>query len=115
MEKRMTKKDYFEILKGIEGVAERADLVKFIDRQIELATKKRTAKTKTQVKNEGLVEAIYDYMKGVEGDVTVADIMANFEGMSNQKVSALVKKLVDAKKVARAKNGKKTIYTVIAD
>ena len=114
MEKRMTKKDYFEILKGIEGVAENAELVAFIDRQIELASKKRNGETKTQKENKELVEKIYNYMESVEGAVTVADIMGEFEGMSNQKVSALVKKLVDAKRVARTKDGKKTIYTVIA-
>ena len=53
-------------------------------------------------------------MTSVEGNVTVADIMSNFEGLSNQKVSALVKKLVDAKRVERNKDGKKTVYTVIA-
>jgi hypothetical protein len=110
---KMTKKQYFENLKGfVKGDANEADYVAFLDRQIELASKKRTAKTKTQIANEGLVEDIYEFIVATNGAVTVADIMGNFEGMSNQKVSALVKKLVDAGRVERAKDGKKTIYTI---
>lgn len=110
---KMTKKQYFENLKGfVKGDANEADYVAFLDRQIELASKKRTAKTKTQIANEGLVEDIYEFIVATNRAVTVADIMGNFEGMSNQKVSALVKKLVDAGRVERAKDGKKTIYTI---
>lgn len=110
---KMTKKQYFENLKGfVKGDANEADYVAFLDRQIELASKKRTAKTKNQIANEGLVEDIYEFIVAQNGAVTVADIMGNFEGMSNQKVSALVKKLVDGGRVERAKDGKKTIYTI---
>ena len=112
----MTKREYFEKIKGIEGVANDAELVAFLDKQIEIVSRKRTTKTKTQIENEGLVEEIYNFMINAEGPVTVADIMGNFNGtLSNQKVSALVKKLVDAEKVAREKDGKTTVYTVIAD
>lgn len=108
----MTKREYFEKIKGIEGVANDAELVAFLDKQIELVSKKRTAKTKTQIENEAIVEDIYAYMVEKNEPVTIADIQANFEGMSNQKASALVKKLVDANRVERAKDGKKTIYTI---
>lgn len=108
----MTKREYFETLKGIEGVAANAELVEFLDRQIELVSKKRTAETKTQKENKELVEKIYEAIVEANGPVTVADLMANFEGMSNQKVSSLVKKLVDTNRVVRGKDGKKTIYTL---
>ena len=50
--KKLTKKDYFNELKVL--VADRQDLVDFIDHEIELLSKKssRTAPTKTQVENE---------------------------------------------------------------
>ena len=110
----MTKREYFEKIKGIEGVANDAELVAFLDKQIELVSKKRTAKTKTQVENEAIVEDIYAYMVEKNEPVTANEIQEKFELTSNQKTSALVKKLVDAKRVERTKDGKKTIY-VIAD
>jgi len=108
----MTKKEMFEAIKNVEGVRENAEMVEFLDRQIELVSKKRTAKTKTQIENEAIVEDIYAYMVEVNGPVTIADVQAKFDNMSNQKASALVKKLVDAGRVERAKDGKKTIYTI---
>lgn len=107
---KMTKKDYFEKIKGI--VADDAELVEFIDRQIELATKKRTGETKTQKENKELVEKIYEFIVEVNGPVTVNDVQERFELTSGQKASALLKKLVDAGRIERAKDGKKAIYTI---
>ena len=108
----MTKREYFEKIKGIEGVANDAELVAFLDKQIELVSKKRTSLTPAQKANAELVEKIYEYIVEVNGPVAIADIMGQFEGMSNQKASALMKKLVDAGRVEKAKDGKKTIYTL---
>lgn len=108
----MTKREYFEKIKGIEGVANDAELIAFLDKQIELVSKKRTSLTPAQKANAELVEKIYEYIVEVNGPVTIADIMAQFEGMSNQKASALMKKLVDANRVEKSKDGKKTIYTL---
>ena len=108
----MTKREYFEAIKNVEGVKENADFVAFLDKQIELVSKKRTSLTPVQKANAELVEQIYAYIVEVNGPVTIADIMAQYEGMTNQKASALVKKLVDAGKVEKAKDGKKTIYTI---
>jgi len=107
---KMTKKDYFEKLKGI--VADDAELVSFLDRQIELVSKKRTGETKTQKENKEIVERIYNFMVEVNAPVTVADIMEKCEIASSQKASALVKKLVDTNRVTRGKDGKKTVYTI---
>ena len=110
---KMTKKDYFEALKGfVAGDAREAEFVEFLDRQIELASKKRNTLTKAQKENAEIVENIYAYMVEVNGPVTVADVMNKFELTSNQKASALIKKLVDAKRVERSKDGKKAIYTI---
>ena len=108
----MTKREYFETLKGIEGVAGNEELVAFLDRQIELASKKRTAETKTQKENKEIVEKIYEYVVATNGPVKIADVMENCGIASNQKASALMKKLVDAGRVSRGKDGKTTIYTL---
>jgi len=111
---KMTKKDYFEALKGFVRGDEREDeFVAFLDRQIELASKKSGTLTKVQKENLEIVENIYNYMVEVNKPVTVNDIMQEFNLTSNQKASALIKKLVDTNKVARGKDGKKAVYTII--
>ena len=107
----MTKREYFEKIKGI--VANDAELVEFIDKQIELVSKKRTAPTAKQKENAELVEKIYDKMVSDGQPLAIADVMAMLE-CSNQKASALMKKLVDAKRVVKDKteDGKKVIYKI---
>ena len=53
-EKKLIKKDYFNMLREIVVSMERQDLVDFIDREIELLNKKssRTTLTQTQKKNK---------------------------------------------------------------
>ena len=58
---KMTKKDYFnvlaEIVKGAK-VENEAEILEFLDRQIELLSKKSNVKTKTQKENERIREII---------------------------------------------------------
>ena len=108
----MTKREMFEAIKEVEVVKANPEMVEFLDRQIELVSKKRTSLTPAQKANAELVEKIYDYIVGVNGPVAIADIMGEFEGMSNQKASALMKKLVDTNRIEKSKDGKKTIYTI---
>lgn len=119
MEKRVTKKDYFEILKGVvAGHDMEVELVEFLDKQIALATKKSGTKTKTQKENEELVEVIYEALAKVEGKVTVTELQASDETvgtLSNQKVSALLKMLVEAGRVEKTQEKKKSYFSVIAE
>lgn len=111
---KMTNAQMFEALKEyVKGTEKESEFVEFLDKRIELASKKRNTLTKAQKENAEIVEKIYEYMVEVNGPVTVNDIMDKFELPSNQKTSALIKKLVDANKVERGKDGKKAIYTVI--
>lgn len=113
--KRVTKKMNFErIIEVIRGAnVEDADaLVECLEHEIELASKKRTGMTKAQKENEVLVEKIYEVID--EQPATVTDIYAkakDIEGVtSSQKVAALVKKLVDAKRVVRTEDKKKAYF-----
>ena len=110
---KMTKAQMFEALKGyVKGEANEAEFVEFLNKQIELATKKRNTLTKAQRENAEIVERIYNYFKEVNKALTIDEIATKFELASGQKASALVKKLVDAGKVTRGKEGKKAIYTL---
>lgn len=111
--KKMTKKDYFNVIKGL--VADRQDLVDFIDHEIELLSKKssRTAPTKTQVENEAIKEKIVATLVQLNKYATITEIQnANTElaDLSNQKVSALLKQLVDTNIVEKMIDKKKAYF-----
>lgn len=115
--KKLTKKDYFNELKGL--VADRQDLVDFIDHEIELLSKKssRTAPTKTQVENEKIKEKIVATLVELGKYATITDIQnANTElaDLSNQKISALLKQLYDNKVIEKVIDKKKAYFKASA-
>lgn len=107
----MTKREMFEAIKNVEGVKENAEMVEFLDKQIELVSRKRTSLTKAQKENAEVAERVYEYMVEVNGPVTAADVQAKFE-VSNQKATALLRTLKNANKIVAEKEGKKTIYAI---
>ena len=115
---KMTKKDYFNELKGlVVGNEREVELIEFLDRQIELLSRKTSVKTKTQKENEVLIEKVYEALATVENPVTVTELQA-VEGMgdfSNQKLSALLKKLVDAGRITKTTDKKKSYFSVNAE
>ena len=115
---KMTKKDYFNVLiHVVEGanVENEAELVEFLNRQIELVSKKRTAQTKTQKENETIKEKIVVALKEINRPVTVDELRANDANMgeySNQKLSALLKQLVDTNVVVKTIDKKKSYFSI---
>ena len=103
---RMTKKDYFNELRKVvltAGVENENELVDFIDKQVELLSKKSNVKTKAQKENEVIVEKVYEALVRIAKPVTVSELQADAEmaEYSNQKLSALLKKLVDTNRVVK--------------
>ncbi len=112
--KRVTKKEYFEILRGI--VEGNDELVTFIDHEVELLSKKSNVRTKAQIENDAIVEDIYNYLAEIGRPVTVTELIAEAKlEFTNQKVSALLKKLVDAGRVVKVTDKKKSYFSVVAD
>ena len=113
MEKKITKVDRFNQLKAITEVAENADLVAFIDHEIELLSKKSGSRkpTANQVANEGLKETILANLTS-EG-MTASEVLASsdeFAGLSNQKITALLRQLVLDGSVTKITDSKKTLF-----
>ena len=111
MGKKITKKEMFAQIR--EAVADNADMVAFIDHEIELLNKKSGSKkpTATQVANEGIKDAILGVL-GTEG-MTVSEVLASsdeFAGLSNQKISALLKQLKDEGKVIKETDKRKSVF-----
>ena len=116
-EKRVFKKDYLGELKVLAEDAGRKDLVDFCEKEIEKLTNRKTSQTKNQKENEGIKETILEVLTGLDEPVTVTDFLKADERVaeySNQKVSALMKQLVDAGKVEKVVD-KKRSYFKIAD
>lgn len=116
--KKMTKRDYFsKLIEIVEGanVDNSAEIVNFLNNEIKLLNKKSNVKTKTQKENEVLMEVVFNVLAEVGKPMTVSELMsANEEigAMSNQKVSALLKKLKEDERVIRVEDKKKAYFSV---
>ena len=114
-EKKTIIAQFAEVKEVLEGVG-RADLAEFIEGRIEVQ-KKRTENrkpTKAQVANEGLKARIKEVLVGAEGGMTATEILnADVEAFVNvQKVTALLKALVDGGEVTKAVDKKKAYFAL---
>lgn len=118
---KMTKKQKFEMLKGL--VKDNQMLVEFIDHEIELLEKKKSSgKGKATEKTDKEMELVFNALAVEEKAVTVSELIAKngFDELANaetgvvssQKVSAVLKKLVDGGKVVKFSEKKKTYFRV---
>lgn len=111
----MTKKEMFAHIATVN--ANDAEIVEFCNRQIELLDNRKTSKTptKTQKENEVIMERIALDLAQFEKPVTVTELIAgseDLEGLTNQKVSALLRKMVEAQKVVKTIEGKKALFAI---
>lgn len=116
--KKITKRDNFNKLLTIREVAEDTQLVEFINHELELLDRKSashsTAKTANQKANEEIKTKIVDALVQL-GKSTISELQAGSEEIaeySNQKLSALLKQLVDSKQVVRTMDKKKAYFEV---
>lgn len=123
MEKKITKKEMFAQVIAMangEPVAVTPDeIVAFATHEIELLEKKANSKSKADtekaVADSKLMSAIVDHLTETGKALTVSELMtevAELDGLSNQKISALMKKLVDADKVVKATDKRKSVFSV---
>lgn len=74
--------------------------------------------TKTQKENEIIMERILDSLAAIGSPTTVTDLLAfGVEGytLTNQKTSALLRKLVEAGKVSKTIEGKKAYFAAVTE
>lgn len=115
---KLTKAQKFAMLRAIPAVAENAMLVEFIDHEVELLSKKNSAEKKPtaqQVANAGIATAI---IEGMEPNrlYTVTEVIKSIPecaDLTNQRVSALLRQLVEAGKVKRTEDKRKAYFQVV--
>ena len=116
---KVTKKERFAQLLEIAEVKKNEELVKFINHELELLEKKSGSKkqTETQKANEELMTVIADTLATCEKAITVSELMKTptFKDTdySNQKLSAMLKKMVDNGTVVKTVEKKKSYFSLI--
>lgn len=132
MEKtKITKKENFENLLKIEEVSKNADLVEFINHEIELLNKKSASRklgnTKSSQQNIEIMQKIKEVLAKQDEPIMIKDLLKNTElskytyedkdemkTLTSQKISALIKKMLDNGEVQRTTD-KGNAYFSIAE
>lgn len=123
MEKRLTKKDYFEMIK--EVCVDRTDIVDFCNHEIELLSRKnsKSGATKTQKENEIVANMLVEELTKVGKPITITDLMntsetvknytlENGNNLTNQKISAIFKRLVESNRIIKVVDKKKSYFSI---
>ena len=121
MEKKMTKRDYFNEIIAIATELERQDLIDFAKHEIELLDKKKSSgKGKANATMDKNVELVYEELAKVDR-ATATELIAKggLNSLANelsvvtpQKISAYLNKLVAQDRVEKITEKKKTYFSV---
>lgn len=117
MEKRITKRDNLNEILTIVSELNREDLVNFVNHEIELLDRRANSNSLTKVQKENLelVEVIYDTLVELAKAATITEIQdaeVRLSELSNQKMSALLKKLVDSNRIVKVVEKGKSYFSI---
>ena len=118
--KKMTKMQKFEMLSKLDAVKSNPVLSEFVAHEMELLSKKNSAEKKPtaqQTANAGIQTAILESME-VNRLYTITEIIKSVPecaDLTNQRVSALVRQLVDAGKVIRTEDKRKAYFSLATE
>ena len=131
MANKKTKKDFYMEMVEIFQELGKGEYVDFCNHQIELLDKKSTGSkglTKVQQENETIKNMILEELAKHQGEngITItellkqSDVLSNYvtvegKNITNQKLSALMKKLVDEKTVSRTTDKKTSYFKIIGE
>jgi hypothetical protein len=118
--KKMTKMEKFAVLAKLPAVQESPMLSEFVAHEMELLSKKNSADKKPtaqQTANAGIQTAILENME-VNRLYTITELIKSVPecaDLTNQRVSALVRQLVDAGKVIRTEDKRKAYFSLATE
>ena len=119
---KLTKAQKYAKLRAIPAVAENPVLVEFIAHEVELLSKKNSAEKKPtaqQTANAGIQSAILSAMSAEPNRLfTITELIKSVPecaDLTNQRVSALVRQLVDAGKVERTEEKRKAFFRFLSE
>ncbi len=117
--KKLTKRDRYAQLLALNEVKANPDLVAFIEHEVELLARKNTvngekALTPNQVQNENFKVVIAEYMASAPDRLfTVTELNKEVDvlnDLSNQRISAILRQMVDAGKVEKVVDKRKSYF-----
>ena len=117
--KKFTKRDRYAQLLALNEVKANPDLVAFIEHEVELLARKNTvngekALTPNQVQNENFKVIIAEYMASAPDRLfTVTELNKEVDvlnDLSNQRISAILRQMVDAGKVEKVVDKRKSYF-----
>lgn len=116
----MTKREMFVAIANVAEVAANAEMVDFLNHQIELldSRKSSTSKTptKTQKENASIKATILNVLSEAGHAMTISEMLQDerLSAYSNQKMSALLRQLGDdgTKEVRKFKDKKVTLFEI---
>ena len=116
MANKITKREVIGMMMNEEVVKANPTYVAYLKNELALLDKKAQNKkaTKTQEQNKGIKAIILEVLATI-GSGTVTDIQNGNEelsALSNQKVSALVRQLVESGEVVKTTDKKKSIFSL---
>ena len=117
MANKITKREVIGMMMNEEVVKANPTYVAYLENELALLDKKAQNKkaTKTQEQNVGIKATILEVLATI-GSGTVTDIQNGNEelsALSNQKVSALIRQLVESGEVVRTTDKKKSIFSLV--
>lgn len=111
----MTKREMFNHIATINSTD--SEVVEFCMHEIELLDSRKTSKspTKNQKANEGIMDTITEALASFEEGVTVTDLISQTPALNEytcQKISALLRKLVESGRVEKTIQNKKAMFSL---
>lgn len=112
----MTKREMYTAIRAI--VADNAEMVAFIDHEIELLNRKSSATrkpTKVQIENDGYKAEIVTYLSEVGQQKSIKELQAEIEslnGLTNQRITHMLTDLVKGGSLVKEYVKKTPFYSV---
>lgn len=121
MEKKLTKREIINAMLTIDAITSNETFVGFLKHELELLDKKSSNRKETskQKENKEFTDIVYSILTA-NGDkaMSIKEIVASdtsLDGLSSNRVSAMLKTLVDGGLVKRDRTSKGTFYTVVSE
>lgn len=112
----MTKREMFTAIRTV--VANDAEMVAFIDHEIELLDKKSSATrrpSKTQIENDGFKAEILEYLASADAPKSIKELQSEIEslaGLTNQRITHMLTDLVKGGSLVKEYVKKTPFYSV---
>lgn len=116
----MTKREMFVAIANVAEVAANAEMVDFLNHQIELLDSRKSSGskglTKTQKENESIKRVIIEVLSEQDHPITISEMLKDerLSAYSNQKMSALLRQMGEdgTKEVRKIKDKKVSLFEI---